>query len=212
MTALMVLFLVVMSATLLRVTSTLKNKDTEQERTNKDIETVMREFEAVATKFPGVKIFRDRSVIDFGDKARFALNSSTLATEQGVVLRSFLPEILDRANSEAGRRVIKRVVVEGFTDKSGTYLGNLNLSLERSQRVLCSMFEPPTANEQSLTPDQQGQVRALFVVGGYSWNSAKKTDEESRRVEMRIEFYGAAEARLPRDASAISALGTCALR
>jgi outer membrane protein OmpA-like peptidoglycan-associated protein len=147
-------------------------------------------------------------VIDFGDQAQFALGSSTLAPEQGVVLRDFVPTILKIANSDTGRLVVKRIIVEGFTDKSGTYLGNLNLSLARSQRVLCALFE---AGDNPLSSEDQGQVRALFVVGGYSWNSARETDQESRRVEMRIEFYGAEEGVLTRETSAISALGACAL-
>jgi hypothetical protein len=32
-------------------------------------------------------------------------------------------------------------------------------------------------------------VKQLFLVGGYSSNSLKATDDESRRIEFRIEFY-----------------------
>ena len=36
-------------------------------------------------------------------------------------------------------------------------------------------------------------MRDLFWVGGFAFNAAKATDEESRRVEMRLEFLGVAE-------------------
>src|SRR6185369_16482284 len=101
--------------------------------------------------------------------------------------------IITLANDELGMSILKRVVVEGYTDKTGTYLSNLNLSLQRSQRVLCTMFA--TSGPSLLSDDQKENVRGLFLVGGYSFNAAKRTDEESRRVEMRIEFLGVDEQR-----------------
>jgi flagellar motor protein MotB len=104
--------------------------------------------------------------------------------------------------------VLKRMVVEGYTDKTGTYLSNLNLSLQRSQRVLCTMFA--TRGDSLLGPQQKEQVRNLFLVGGYSFNAAKETDEESRRVEMRLEFLGVDEQRAPAQ-QLTGNFGECAL-
>jgi flagellar motor protein MotB len=127
-------------------------------------------------------------------------------------LRAFVPAILEQANDELGRRVLKRIVVEGFTDKTGTYLSNLDLSLQRSQRVLCALFAAPIAHEKPMSSDELEQVRALFLVGGYSFNAAKDTDEQSRRVEMRLEFLGVRERRSSTSGIAPGNFGTCALR
>jgi hypothetical protein len=54
-------------------------------------------------------------------------------------------------------------------------------------------------------------VRDLFLVGGYSYNSSKASDEESRRVEMRLEFLGIGEERSAMAADAGN-FGECALR
>lgn len=213
MTALMVLFLVVMSVALLAVTKTLTDQERNQKQHDEDVERILDNFEASASKFPGIAIIRDRRVIDFGRRAQFEFNSSALTEDQERVLREFVPEILSRANDDLGKRVLKRIVVEGFTDKTGTYLGNLNLSLQRSQRVLCAMFRTPREIERPLTDDELDQIRALFLVGGYSFNAAKGTAEESRRVEMRLEFLGIGEP--PRSAllrGPVSNLGTCALQ
>jgi hypothetical protein len=51
----------------------------------------------------------------------------------------------------------------------------------------------------------------LFLVGGYSFNAAKDSDEESRRVEMRIEFLGMGEQRASAG-EASENFGECALR
>ncbi len=209
MTALMVLFLVVMGVALLAVTKTVSERDRKELQHRQDIENILDRFVHAADRYQGIKVDRERRIIDFGDRARFAFAKSTLSEEQEAVLRQFVPEIIALANDELGLRVLKRIVVEGYTDKKGTYLSNLDLSLQRSQRVLCAMFSTAGANQLSETAKEQ--VRALFLVGGYSFNATKDTDDESRRVEMRLEFLGIEDSRGPSPPPA-SNFGECALR
>lgn len=211
MSALMVMFLVVMSVALLSVTKTVNEREVKEEQHRRDIALMLKRFEDAAAKFPGIRVDKIRQVIDFGERARFAYNSSSLSKDQEKLLREFVPEILSRANDELGRRLLKRIVVEGFTDQNGSYLSNLNLSLQRSQRVLCTLFQKPLSGERPLSADELAQVRALFLVGGYSFNAAKETDEQSRRVEMRLEFLGIGESRASVSDSAVGNFGTCAL-
>jgi outer membrane protein OmpA-like peptidoglycan-associated protein len=209
MTALMVLFLVVMCVALLAVTKNVTEREKAEELHRKDIELILERFVEAAKKYDGIKVDKDRRVIDFGDRARFAFGKSTLTPEQETLLRQFVPEILTLANDGLGKRVFKRVVVEGYTDKTGSYLSNLNLSLQRSQRVLCTMFS--TGGAYLLSDPQKEDVRSLFLVGGYSFNAAKNTDDESRRVEMRMEFLGINEPRAAPMAQSGN-FGECALR
>lgn len=213
MTALMVLFLVVMAVALLAVTRTVSERDRAEQQHREDIEKIFARFEQVAAeeRFAGITIDRNRSVIDFGSRAQFAFNSSSLNLEQERLLRAFVPAVLEKANDDLGRRVLKEIVVDGFTDRTGSYLSNLDLSLKRSQRVLCVLFARPTSEEVPMTPEQLEQVRALFVVGGYSFNAAKETDEQSRRVEMRLQFLGVGEVRKPTPDIPPGNFGTCAL-
>jgi outer membrane protein OmpA-like peptidoglycan-associated protein len=207
MSALMVLFLVVMSVALSSVTA----QESSEGQRNKDIQTILNGLEEEAKNFPGIVVDETRQVISYGTRAQFELNSSTLTSEQQALLRAFVPAILRQANSDLGKRVLKRIVVEGYTDKTGSYLSNLNLSLQRSQRVLCSMFAKPLAGEMALTQDQLEDIRALFLVGGYSFNAAKDTDALSRRVEMRLEFFGIGETRTDSNAPMPGNFGQCAL-
>jgi outer membrane protein OmpA-like peptidoglycan-associated protein len=128
--------------------------------------------------------------IDFGDRARFDFGSYNLTVNQSILLRAFVPKILEVARNRLGRKWLKQIVVEGFTDQQGTYLFNLNLSLQRSQRVLCALLAPPTPAERPITDGEKEQIRALFLVGGYSFNSARAKPEESRRIELKLEFRG----------------------
>ncbi|CAN1528831.1 Motility protein B, N-terminal domain containing protein [Burkholderiaceae bacterium] len=209
MTALMVLFLVVMAVALLAVTSTVTDIDEKEKKHKADILQCMTIAATASRRHAGVKVDMQRQVIDFGDRARYAVNRADLSIEQQAVLRRFVPELLQMANTEGCKRVLKRIVVEGYTDKTGDYLVNLNLSLMRSQRVLCAMFE--TKGPDLLTEAQKEAVRDVFLVGGFAFNSSKATPEESRRVEMRLEFLGLNEERVKTSNTVRGNFGTCAI-
>ena len=209
MTALMVLFLVVMGVALLAVTKNVTERQKKEDQHNKNIELILQKFAEAAKRHEGIKVDKVRQVIDFGQRAQFAFGDWRLNAQQEEVLRKFVPEIIVLANDDLGKSILKRIVVEGYTDRKGSYLSNLNLSLQRSQRVLCAMFS--TNGSSLLNADQKESVRSLFFVGGYSFNAAKDTDEESRRVEMRLEFLGIDELRaIPADAT--GNYGDCGLR
>src|ERR1041384_5608012 len=119
MTALMVLFLVVMSVALLAVTKTVSERERSEAQRRTDIEFVLDRFERVAKqpRFAGITIDRTRHVVDFGTRAQFPFGKSTLTPEQERLLRAFVPAVLEQADDELGRRLLKRIAVDGFTDK-----------------------------------------------------------------------------------------------
>lgn len=193
MTALMVLFLLVMSVALLAVTKTITERERLETERHTAIERLLGRIETAARREKGIHVDRDRAVIDFGDRARFDTSSNALSPDQERLLRAFVPQVLSIARDEGGRRWLKRIVVEGFTDRRGSYLYNLNLSLQRSQRVLCALMAPPTPGERPMGRDELEEIRRLFLVGGYSSNSAKDSLDASRRIELRLEFFGVEE-------------------
>jgi len=211
MTALMVLFLVIMSVSLLSVAQTLlkqqrqyrdelieiRDRNMEQRRLRearaRDIDTLLAQLAASATNFRGVQVSRDKLTIDFGEAVRFASGDYHFTREGEHTVRGFVREVLRVARTDLGRRWVRRVVVEGFTDVDGSYLFNLDLSLKRAQNVVCSLLREVPDMETRLSTDEQQQVRALFLVGGFSYNSAKISKDESRRVELRLEFRAIGE-------------------
>ncbi|WP_233884554.1 flagellar motor protein MotB [Paraburkholderia flagellata] len=188
MTALMVLFLVALSVALLAVTKTVSEADREEKLRAEQIHVLMAEVERVANQFEGVRVIG--TTIDFGPRGRFEREGqNTLSSPQRELLRQFTPRLIEQLRtSEAGKIWFKRAVVEGYASQSGKYLFNLNLSLERSERVLCELLRDPGNGEPALSQADRQLVATHFFVGGASFNSLRPTAEDSRRIEFKLEF------------------------
>lgn len=192
MSALMVLFLVVMAVTLVAVTDSLDKVTKTQIERNNAIKKVMSMI-ADDPASSGVLVDRQNYRIDLGKQVRFESNSFVISASASDFLRHYVPVLLRAKGTEEGNKWMRRVVVEGFTDEDGTYLYNLRLSLDRSRSVVCSLFAKGNGN--TLTSEQLRQVQELFLVGGYSFNSIQKDKAASRRVEFKIDFWGVDEDR-----------------
>jgi len=195
MSALMVLFLVVMAVTLVSVTRDVGTAEQPKIQRSRDIRELMSRLRETTRAFPDVKVDESTYRIDLGDVVRFDRNRAELSLAGARLLRAYVPTLLDAQRSELGQRWIRRIVVEGFTDHDGTYLYNLGLSLKRSRRVVCALYAPPLTGEQPLTDAQKRQIRDLFLVGGYAFNASRPSKEASRRVELKLEFWSADELR-----------------
>jgi outer membrane protein OmpA-like peptidoglycan-associated protein len=189
MTALMALFLLVMTVTLVSVTREVSSAEQRKIQREQDISELMAKIKDWSRQFPQVKVNETTFRIDLGDVVRFDSGSAVISPTGASLLRAYVPLLLQAQRTELGRQWIRRIVVEGFTDTDGTYLFNLGLSLRRSQGVVCVLFEPPLTGERALSDEEKRQIRDLFLVGGYSFNSMKGSKEESRRVELKIDFW-----------------------
>ena len=231
MTALMSLFLVVMSVTLLSVTKKIDQEEQRKIQRESEITSLMSKIRVNSEKWPQVEIDASTYRIDLGEVIRFDSGRSNINKTGKQFLREYVPVLLDVYETSLGRRWIRRVVVEGFTDQDGSYLYNLKLSLDRSQMVVCALYEDtvevtevvrtkqrnlskleglgdlkelekllqapaPTRSvkkvvrQKSLLSNRDKElIRKLFLVGGYSFNSMKASKEESRRVELKLEFW-----------------------
>lgn len=224
MTALMVLFLVVMVVSLLSFASAAgesealaqkyRRLEARETARTKRLAAQRRSIEAFydrleqGTRGLGVTIDRRANLVRLGSYAWFATGSDVLPAAGESVLRQVASSILSLADSQLGQKVFKQAVVEGYADRRGSFLFNLNLSSNRSQRVLCALLSEKGSHE--LPDAAKRRVLELFVVGGYSFQRAKRSLAASRRVELRLEFLGAGERR-PRRPSPSAAFGSCPL-
>ncbi len=190
MTALMVLFLVALTVALFAVTQTTAEVQEQKAERQEEIADFMALLKQLTANYPGITV--RGSTIDFGERARFPSNSHHLNSQQIRLLREFVPEILRLARNPIAARWLKRITVIGYADQRGSYLYNLNLSLQRSARVICSLLAP-LSEIASLSDLDRTQVRQLFIVSGASFNAQKTSLEASRRIELRLEFFDAEE-------------------
>jgi outer membrane protein OmpA-like peptidoglycan-associated protein len=189
MSALMVLFLLVMAVTLISVTKDVTSAEQRKIQREKDIKELMSTIREESRDFPEVKVNESTYRIDLGDIVRFDSGRSDIQSAGAKFLRRYVPVLLKAQASDLGSRWIRRIVVEGFTDQDGSYLYNLGLSLDRSRRVVCVLYSQPGSDEVALSEIQKRQIRDLFLVGGYSFNSMKASKEASRRVELKVDFW-----------------------
>lgn len=191
MTALMILFLVVMIASLIMMTIRVAQAEQGEKARTKDIAMLCERLEIQARSLNRniVVDCRDNR-INFGEAGRFGHNDYKLGTQGQQALRQVVPLVIEAAMSPEGKKWFKQVLIEGFTDTDGSYLYNLHLSLQRSEWVMCTMLDDRFASTTGLSDEQKRQIRELFLAGGVSFNNAKDSKEASRRVELRLQFYG----------------------
>jgi outer membrane protein OmpA-like peptidoglycan-associated protein len=187
MTALMVLFLVAMAVALMSVTQGLRKMDEGRAQRDTAISSCLESIRHITEQapYPGVKL--RGQTLELGPLAEFPKDSNELEAQRAGYLRGFVPQMLSIARIPECQNWLKRFVLEGYASPEGSYLYNLNLSLERSQRVLCVLLDNKAPDALNLE-DRQA-IRELFFVGGSSFNSAiLNQPEKSRRVELRLEF------------------------
>jgi outer membrane protein OmpA-like peptidoglycan-associated protein len=187
MTALMVLFLVAMAVALMSITQSLRKMDEGRAQRGTAIASCLESIRHITeqAQYPGVKL--RGQTLELGSLAEFPKDSSELEAQRAGYLRGFVPQMLSIARTPECQNWLKRFVLEGYASPEGSYLYNLNLSLERSQRVLCVLLDNQAPDALNLE-DRQA-IRELFFVGGSSFNSViLNQPEKSRRVELRLEF------------------------
>lgn len=187
MTALMVLFLVAMAVAMLGMTQGLRKLDDARKGRGAAIQTCLADLQAITQRpeYAGVRL--RGHTLEFGALAEFGKGGNDLAPERARFVRALVPQVLALARTPGCAAWLKRFVVEGYASPEGSYLYNLNLSLERSQRFLCVLLDASAPD--ALSREDRQAVRELFLVGGSSFNSpVLNQPDKSRRVELRLEF------------------------
>ena len=198
MTALMVLFLISMAAALVIITKGPSDDQrllAERAGAMQEVTNALRELiqKDKREEYDGIRI--DGVTVDFGTRGRFEKEGqNTLSPRQRDMVVNFTKDLLVVLRKPKVKEWFKRTIVEGYASQTGTYLFNLNLSLERSERVICELLRDP-GDGINLEAADRVVVAQSFLVGGASFNklqgnlgNAKESAEASRRTEYRLEF------------------------
>ncbi|MBR7069123.1 MAG: OmpA family protein [Oxalobacter sp.] len=191
MTALMFLFLAIMVVSIMSISHEINLATAGEKGRSEAIGMLCENIKKEAESINGnIHVNCKNNNIHFGSVGTFDQNSYALSDEGQKALNDVIPIILKVSESEEGKRWFKQIVIEGFTDTDGSYLYNLDLSVKRSEYVMCSLLDPKIGAKDKLTAEQRRLIKELFLAGGVSFNSAKESKQASRRVELRLQFFG----------------------
>jgi outer membrane protein OmpA-like peptidoglycan-associated protein len=212
MTACMTLFLVVMAVTIVMLKKKYETQDAAQQAREATISACAADLQKIANdKFPGQARIEyskgDAIRIDLGSIVKFDDGKYAIDKDASAFLRLYIPTVLQTVKNNQCKKYFRRVIVEGYTSKTGDYMTNLRLSLERSKEVVCVLARTNSDGSGGLSPEDKNQIKSLFLVGGFSFNSQKKSDEESRRAELKLEFWQLGDDKKRQEESSVNLSG-----
>ena len=207
MTGLMIIFLFVAVAYMIKVQDSQSVLDDYVETKQKLHERLVNEFKGDTARWKMV-VGKDLSMKFKEPEVLFALGSGEIKPKFMEILNEFIPKYLHILLTDSLRDRIQEIRIEGHTDdlrmvKYGKdpYLSNVLLSQERAYNVLKYIREMPSF--EKYTPEQKKLLDFWFTANGLSYGKALDTHEgfaalsgdsidkaKSRRVEFRIVTTG----------------------
>ncbi len=207
MTGLMIIFLFVAVAYMIKVQDSQSVLDDYVETKQKLHERLVNEFKGDTARWKMV-VGKDLSMKFKEPEVLFAQGSGEIKPKFMEILNEFIPKYLHILLTDSLRDRIQEIRIEGHTDdlrmvKYGKdpYLSNVLLSQERAYNVLKYIREMPSY--ETYTPEQKKLLDFWFTANGLSYGKALDSHEgfaalsgdsidkaKSRRVEFRIVTTG----------------------
>lgn len=135
----------------------------------------------------GVEVDGKTGAIIFNTEILFAYDKAKLKPESFQFLDEFVPTYLDILLQSGYEEYIAEIIIEGHTDRDGSYLYNLQLSQERAYSVASYIL-----SEKFPYKNIQNHLEEKLTVNSKSYSDFR-TDEQgeysakdSRRVEFKF--------------------------
>lgn len=189
MAALLLIFILLLSSTLLRLQDEFENKTQIAERytaIKEDIyNQLMIEFKEDLEKW-NAYIDPDELIFRFKEPdILFGINQYKVKPEFETILKEFFPRYITVLSKPEFKENIEEIRIEGHTDNSGSYFHNMELSQNRTRSVLTYVLE----NTLDETIDKNWVQLKLTANGlSYSKPIADNETESGRALNRRVEF------------------------
>jgi outer membrane protein OmpA-like peptidoglycan-associated protein len=189
MAALLLIFILLLSSTLLRLQDEFENKTQIAERytaIKEDIyNQLMIEFKEDLEKW-NAYIDPDELIFRFKEPdILFGINQYKIKPEFESILKEFFPRYISVLSKPEFKENIEEIRIEGHTDNSGSYFHNMELSQNRTRSVLTYVLE----NTIDGTIDKNWVQLNLTANGlSYSKPIADNETELGRSLNRRVEF------------------------
>lgn len=191
MTGLMMVFMLLTAAFMLRVEQTTTLIIKEFEETKKDMTQALQEEFKEDLKRWNADLLGDMTIRFNDPTVLFSTGSAQIKPEFREVLRDFFPRYVKILSSERFRSSIKEVRIEGHTsafwtqsvDLQTAYFRNMELSQARTRATLEYLFTIPAVQEQA------GWLIERFTANGLSSSKpVSKTGDRNAVANQRVEF------------------------
>ncbi len=150
-------------------------------------------IEALKTEFDkedlAVTIDENDGSIVFDSSVLFGYNENELTEEGEDLLGEMLPTYCSVLTSEEYIDYLAEIRIDGYTDTSGSYEYNLQLSQERAGAVADYLL---SLSGDSITDSEMDEIRQLLSANGHSWanpvydENGEVDADASRRVEIKF--------------------------
>lgn len=186
MSAMLMVFALLLTLVILDYRELLEQKEKEiEEVISVKTEIIKALTEAFQESNMSIEIDQQTGAIRFPGSVLFETNSAEISDQGKKFLSEFIPKYLGILLQERFRDEISTIMIEGHTDKNGTYLYNMNLSQDRAFSVLKYIYsdEFPAFAEKELS-------QKYITANGRSFNQPLTNEkgeydpDRSRRVEF----------------------------
>ncbi|WP_163152241.1 OmpA family protein [Anoxybacillus sp. MB8] len=186
MSAMLMVFALLLTLVILDYRELLEKK----EKQIKEVVSVKTEIiKALTEEFEksnmSIEIDQQTGAIRFPGSILFKTNSSEISEEGKTFLKKFIPKYMGILLQDRFKNEISSIIIEGHTDKQGTYMYNMSLSQSRAYSVLAYIYSEqfPNFKERELS-------KKYITANGRSFSSPLTDEkgqydpERSRRVEF----------------------------
>lgn len=189
MAALLLIFILLLSSTLLKLQEEFESKAQIAENYSaikEDIyEQLMLEFKDDLDKWKAY-IDPERLIIGFNEpEVLFEKNKYEIKPDFQNILDDFFPRYIQVLSTPEFKENIEEIRIEGHTDTSGSYFHNMELSQNRTRSVLKYVLENTLQNN-----DIRTWVQENLTANGLSYSKprADNETETGRKLNRRVEF------------------------
>jgi chemotaxis protein MotB len=186
MSAMLMVFALLLTLVILDYRELFEKKEKEiQEVVSVKTEIIKALTEAFEKSNMAIEIDQQTGAIRFPGSVLFETNSSEISNEGKAFLKQFIPKYMGILLQDRFKDEISSIIIEGHTDRQGTYMYNMSLSQERAYSVLEYIYsdEFPNFKERELS-------KKYITANGRSFSSPLTNEKgeydanRSRRVEF----------------------------
>lgn len=186
MSAMLMVFALLLTLVILDYRELLEQKEKQiEEVVSVKTEIIQALTEAFEKSNVSIEVDQQTGAIRLPGGVLFESNSTEISDQGKVFLQQFIPQYLGVLLQDRFKGEISSIIIEGHTDKNGTYMYNMALSQNRAYSVLSFIY-----SDQFPNFPQRDLSKTYITANGRSFNQPLTNDKgeydpnRSRRVEF----------------------------